>query len=205
MLESKTLAHPQTQVKKRRQVGLLGGNFSPVHYAHLVMADLVKQRLDFDIVYLMPSFLSPHVDEKETIAPAHRLNMLELAIKGNPNLGIETIELHRGGKSYSYDTIIELQELNPETDYYFIIGGDMVDYLPKWHRIDELVELVQFVGVARAGFVKETPYPVIWVDMPNLEISSTKIRKNIREGVAPNYLLPEKVLNYITECGLYRE
>ena len=72
-----------------------------------------------------------------------------LAIKGIEGLDIETIELERKGICYTYDTMKLLTEANPDTDYYFIIGADMVDYLPKWHRIDELVEMVQFVGVQR--------------------------------------------------------
>lgn len=72
--------------------------------------------------------------------------MLELAIEGIDGLVIETIELERKGISYTYDTMKILTEKNPDTDYYFIIGADMVDYLPKWYRIDELVDMVQFVG-----------------------------------------------------------
>lgn len=72
--------------------------------------------------------------------------MLELAIEGIEGLEIETIELERKGISYTYDTMKILTEKNPDTDYYFIIGADMVDYLPKWYRIDELVDMVQFVG-----------------------------------------------------------
>jgi len=189
---------------RRRQVGILGGNFNPVHTGHLAVADLVKQQLSLDLVYLMPECLPPHVDEKETIDPIHRLNMLELAIQGNHNLGIETIELARGGKSYTFDTIKELKERNPETDYYFIIGSDMVDYLPTWNRIDELVNMVQFVGVARGDKEIETLYPVIWVDTPKLEISSTKIRQMIAQNIFPHYLLPEKVLHYIQEQNLYK-
>ena len=129
----------------RKQVGILGGNFNPVHNAHLVVADQVRQQLGLDEVLLMPEFEPPHVDKKETIDEQHRLNMLMLAINGIEGLDIETIELERKGISYTYDTMKLLTEANPDTDYYFIIGADMVEYLPKWHRIDELIEMVQFV------------------------------------------------------------
>ena len=79
-------------------------------------------------------------------------------------LAIETIELERKGISYTYDTMKILTEQHPDTDYYFIIGADMVDYLPKWYRIDELVDMVQFVGVQRPRYKAGTSYPVIWVD-----------------------------------------
>lgn len=129
----------------RKQVGILGGNFNPVHNAHLVVADQVRQQLGLDEVLLMPEYEPPHVDKKETIDEKHRLNMLMLAINGIEGLDIETIELERKGISYTYDTMKLLTEANPDTDYYFIIGADMVEYLPKWHRIDELIEMVNLL------------------------------------------------------------
>ncbi|MDR2832354.1 MAG: nicotinate-nucleotide adenylyltransferase [Streptococcaceae bacterium] len=204
MAQTKTQVQMEIKTQKRRQVGILGGNFNPVHQAHLAIADLVKQHLSLDLVYLMPEFLPPHIDTKTTIEPIHRLNMLERAVIGNPNLGIETIELSRGGKSYTYETILELKELNPDTDYYFIIGSDMVEYLPKWYKIDELTHLVQFVGVKRGEKEIQTPYPVIWVDVPKMDISSTMIRQMFKENILPNYLLPQKVIEYIQEQKLYK-
>ena len=109
----------------RKQVGILGGNFNPVHNAHLVVADQVRQQLGLDEVLLMPEFEPPHIDKKETIDEKHRLNMLMLAINGILFLDIETIELERKGISYTYDTMKLLTEANPDTDYYFIIGADM--------------------------------------------------------------------------------
>ena len=187
----------------KKQVGILGGNFNPVHYTHLVMGEEVGQALGLDKVYFMPEYLPPHVDEKKTIPAAHRLAMLQLAIADNPRFAIEDIELKRKGKSYTFDTMKELTEKNPDTSYYFIIGGDMVQYLLKWHRIDELMELVTFVGVRRPSYPVETPYPIIWIDVPLMDISSTIIRKKVQQGCSIRYLLPENVLNYIQEKGLY--
>lgn len=189
--------------KSRKQIGILGGNFNPVHNAHLVVADQVRQQLGLDQVLLMPEFTPPHVDKKETIDEKHRLKMLELAIDDVDGLGIETIELERKGVSYTYDTMKFLTEKNPDVDYYFIIGADMVDYLPKWYKIDELVNMVQFVGVQRPKYKAGTSYPVIWVDVPLMDISSSMIRHFIAENRKPNYLLPKTVLDYIEEEGLY--
>lgn len=189
--------------KKRKQVGILGGNFNPVHNAHLVVADQVRQQLGLDKVLLMPEYLPPHVDAKGTIAEHHRLKMLELAIEGIEGLEIETIELERKGISYTYDTMLLLNERDPDTDYYFIIGADMVDYLPKWHRIDELVEIVQFVGVQRPRYKAGTSYPVIWVDVPLMDISSSMVRDFVAKGRTPNFMLPKPVLDYIKKEGLY--
>ena len=200
---TKVELEPEVKDKKRKQIGILGGNFNPVHNAHLVVADQVRQQLGLDQVLLMPEYEPPHVDKKETIDEQHRLKMLELAIKGIAGLGIEPIELERKGISYSYDTMKLLTEQHPDTDYYFIIGADMVDYLPKWYRIDELVELVQFAGVQRPRYKAGTSYPVIWVDVPLMDISSSMVRDFLAQGRTPNFLLPQPVLDYIEKEGLY--
>ncbi|COA04874.1 nicotinate-nucleotide adenylyltransferase [Streptococcus pneumoniae] len=200
---TKVELEPEIKEKKRKQVGILGGNFNPVHNAHLIVADQVRQQLGLDQVLLVPEYQPPHVDKKETIPEHHRLKMLELAIEGIDGLVIETIELERKGISYTYDTMKILTEQHPDTDYYFIIGADMVDYLPKWYRIDELVDMVQFVGVQRPRYKVGTSYPVIWVDVPLMDISSSMVRDFLAQGRKPNFLLPQPVLDYIEKEGLY--
>lgn len=203
-----TEVEPLIQVQttqSKKQVGILGGNFNPVHNQHLLIADQVGTALNLEKVYLMPEYLPPHVDEKDTIEAEHRLNMLKLAIADNPLFDIEQAELQRKGKSYTYDTMKALIAQNPNTDYYFIIGGDMVEYLPKWYKIDELVEMVQFVGVKRPGYRIDTLYPIIWIDAPMMDLSSSLIRKKIAQGCSIRYLVPEAVRNYILEKGLYLE
>ena len=200
---TKVELEPEIKEKKRKQVGILGGNFNPVHNAHLIVADQVRQQLGLDQVLLMPEYQPPHVDKKETIPEHHRLKMLELAIEGIEGLAIETIELERKGISYTYDTMKILTEQHPDTDYYFIIGADMVDYLPKWYRIDELVDMVQFVGVQRPRYKAGTSYPVIWVAVPLMDISSSLVRDFLAQGRKPNFLLPQPVLDYIEKEELY--
>lgn len=189
---------------KRKQVGILGGNFNPVHNAHLIIADQVYHQLGLDQIYLMPSYEPPHVDVKKTISAEHRLEMLKLATAREAHLEIETTELDHPGKSYTYETMKRLTEENPETDYYFIIGGDMVDYLPKWHRLDELLDLVQLVAVRRPNYAQTSPYPIIWVDVPLMDLSSSYIRQHVKSGCSINYLVPENVINYIKTKGLYQ-
>lgn len=188
---------------KRKRVGILGGGFNPVHVGHLIISDQVSAQLGLDEFYLMPSYQSPHVDKKTTIDSSHRVEMLKLATEDNPKLSLELSEVVRQGKSYTYDTMKTLKEMNPETDYYFVIGGDMVEYLPKWYKIDELMEMVQFVGVNRPGSKQESPYPLIWVDIPLMEISSSTIREKIKTNCSVKYFLPDNVLEYIHKKGLY--
>ncbi|QGF40658.1 nicotinate-nucleotide adenylyltransferase [Limosilactobacillus gastricus] len=188
---------------RHRRIGLYGGTFNPVHNAHLLVADQVGKTLGLDRVDFLPDLIPPHVDQKSAVAAEYRVDMLKLAIDDNPYLGIEMAEINRGGISYSYDTIKELKERHPENDYYFIIGGDMVDYLPTWYRIDDLMKMVNFVGVRRQGAENNTNYPVIWVDVPTVDFSSSAIRDRIRNRQSIKYMVPAGVENYIKEHQLY--
>ncbi|MFC4652582.1 nicotinate-nucleotide adenylyltransferase [Lactococcus nasutitermitis] len=187
----------------RKKIGILGGNFNPVHHAHLMMADQVAQRLQLDKVWLMPEYLPPHIDEKSTIPAEHRVKMLELAIANNPHLELSLLEIERKGKSYTFDSLSFLTKQYPDTDFYFIIGSDMVDYLSKWYKIDELVKLVTFVAIKRTSEVTKSLYPVIWLESPLMPISSTLIREMFSQNIDPTYLLPQSVLDYIKENKLY--
>ncbi|UUV99835.1 nicotinate-nucleotide adenylyltransferase [Vagococcus luciliae] len=188
----------------RKRVGILGGGFNPVHIGHLVMADQVYGQLGLDEFYLMPTYQSPHVDKKTVIDATHRVDMLTLATESSSYLNVELEEVFREGKSYTFDTMESLIAKNPNTDYYFVIGGDMVEYLPKWYRIDELVQMVQFVAIKRSGYPEVSKYPLIWVDSPRIDVSSSLIRGNIQRGCPIKYLVPDDVIDYIQKKDLYK-
>jgi len=201
---TKVLAEVVTDMPHKR-VGILGGTFNPPHLGHLIMAEQVGDQLGLDEVRFMPDAQPPHVDEKKTIAAIDREHMVERAIADNPRFKLETTELKRGGKSYTYDTMKALKAQHPEIQYYFIIGGDMVDYLHTWYRIDDLVKLVTFVGIKRTKYPTTSKYPVIWVDAPVVDISSTQIRQKISHGHSVRYLVPDAVADYIKEHHLYEQ
>ena len=195
----------EIRTSKREKVGILGGTFNPPHMGHLVMADQVKDQLDLDKILFMPTAEPPHSSvEKKTISSDIRVEMVELAIQDNSNFDIELYEVESGGKNYTYDTMKALIELYPAVDFYFIIGGDMVSDLPNWYKIDELVQLVQFVGVKRPGYEVESEYPIIMVDTPLIDISSSSIRKKVAIDCSIRYLVPEAVREYIELEGLYK-
>jgi len=195
----------EIDIQPKRRVGILGGTFNPPHIGHLIIADQVRHQLGLEKIYFMPSANPPHQDEKKAIDAKHRLRMVELAIEDNTFFDVEKSEIDRGGKSYTYDTLVKLKEEHPDTEYYFIIGGDMVEYLPKWYKIEALSQLVEFVGVDRPGYPIISPYSIIWVDVPSMDISSTSLRKNLKMNCPVNYLIPEKTLNYIRQEGLYQD
>ncbi|SET65481.1 nicotinate-nucleotide adenylyltransferase [Salinibacillus kushneri] len=185
-----------------RKIGLLGGTFDPPHIGHLIIAEEIYAQLELDEVWFIPTYVPPHKETKTTDS-FHRKEMVELSIKGNPHFRLETIELEREGISYTLDTMKALKTDYPNDTFYFIIGGDMVDYLPKWHKIEELVSLVQFVGVEREGYPLTSPYPIETVKVPIVEISSSEIRERLEAQKPVYYWIKEEVFDYIREKGLY--
>ncbi|MEZ7170877.1 nicotinate-nucleotide adenylyltransferase [Sporosarcina sp. OR05] len=187
-----------------RKIGLLGGTFNPPHIGHLIIANEVKQALGLDEVRLMPTAIPPHKHNPTDATPAQRLRMVQLAVEGTDGLMESSFEIDRGGVSYTYDTMRALKEVEPETDFYFIIGGDMIDILPQWFQIEALCKLVTFVGVQRPGSSGEqSVIPVEFIDIPSIDLSSTMIRKRTEAGQSIQFLVPDPVISYIRQEGLY--
>ena len=185
-----------------KKIGILGGTFDPPHIGHLIMAEEVRLALELEEVWFIPTYTPPHKEDAKTDAE-HRIHMTELAIASNPYFKLNTIEVERSGKSYTIDTMTELKERFPDYDFYFIIGADMVEYLPYWHRIDELLGLVKFVGVKRSGYDLDTPYEIMKVDIPLIDISSSMLRDWLRKNRSVRYIVPEEVYAYIRREKLY--
>ncbi|MFB5087950.1 nicotinate-nucleotide adenylyltransferase [Psychrobacillus sp. PGGUH221] len=186
-----------------KKVGILGGTFNPPHMGHLIIANEVLHALNLDEIRFMPNATPPHKKKDEHVSEANRLKMVKLAIKDMPKMNVETIELERGGTSYTFDTMELLQEREPSTTFFFIIGGDQVEYLPKWHRVEELVKKVQIVGVPRPNTTFETAYPIIKLDIPQIELSSTIVRNRLQNRKTTKFLLPESVKDFIQKEKLY--
>lgn len=196
----------EVKVSKSEKIGIFGGTFNPPHLGHLIMAEQVKEQLDLDKILFMPTAEPPHSSmDKETISSDVRVEMLELALMDNPGFDLELYEVKRGGKNYSFDTMKALTDLYPGVEFYFIIGGDMIVDLPTWYRIDELAELVQFVGIERPGYIAESDYPIIMVDTTVTDISSSIIRDKVSRDCSIKYLVPAAVKEYIELEGLYKD
>ncbi|MDQ0231565.1 nicotinate-nucleotide adenylyltransferase [Metabacillus malikii] len=186
-----------------KKIGILGGTFDPPHFGHLLIASEVLNELQLNEIWFMPNQIPPHKQEKQFSTSEHRYNMLKLAIDKHDHFKIETIELHRDGPSYTYDTLCLLREKYPSYTFYFIIGADMIEFLPKWYKVDEILELATFVGVKRFGHQTISPYPIKKIDIPQIDVSSTLLRKRIRTNKPTDYLMPDVVKKYIEENHLY--
>ncbi|WP_147532428.1 nicotinate-nucleotide adenylyltransferase [Bacillus marasmi] len=186
-----------------KKVGILGGTFDPPHNGHLLIANEVLDALGLDEIWFIPNHEPPHKHKSGGANNADRVKMLELATRSHPNFKIDKIELERTGPSYTYDTMKLLNEMHPGYDFYFIIGADMIEYLANWYKIDELIEMVKFVGVNRPDYQEISQYPIINVSVPEMGVSSKLVRDRLKEKKSIRYLVPEPVQEYIEENKLY--
>jgi nicotinate-nucleotide adenylyltransferase len=214
-------------------VGILGGTFNPIHYGHLEAAEEVRDRLKLDRVLFIPSFLPPHKHEEDMPSATQRLEMVRLAIAGNPHFKVSDIEVKRGGKSYTIDTIEALLPLYPGAELYFITGLDSFLDIQTWKDWERLLTLCSFVVLSRPGYCfadlakigfmaqaeqelaaldrQETEQVVVKPDgikvflerISLYDISSTDIRKRVRQARTIKYHLPDSVEHYIIENKLY--
>jgi len=197
-------------------IGILGGTFDPVHMGHLVIAEEARVKLGLGEILFVPAG-QPwfKVGQGHTIAPVtHRLEMLRLAIADNPCFKLCTLEVERSGPSYSIDTITTLRSQLGEQPLFFILGSDSLAGFHLWKEPDKLVQMCQLVIVPRLGLnlpklesleplIPGLTHSVIELVAPIIEISSSKIRQRIAQGLSIRYLVPGLVGKYIAEQELY--
>lgn len=200
------------------RLAIMGGTFDPIHMGHLRMAHAVQRQLEFDKVVFLPAYIPPHKQKRSDFASwQDRLAMVELAIKEYEDFVVSSLEFDRGGLSYTYDTVNVMQEMWPDADIYLIIGEDSLTQLYTWYRVQDLLRLVYFAAAERPGYEGEAGVErltraygswaaekIIHVEVPETAISSTEIRKRLRDGKPIRGMVPLAVERYIFEHGLYR-
>lgn len=193
----------------KKAIAILGGAFDPVHRGHLALAEDTFAELDLDAIWFVPTAQSPLKDRPPRLHEAGRLDLLRLALEDFPDFHICRAELHRGGTSYTIDTIRQLNGEYPDVVFSWIIGSDQVRQLDQWCEIRELAERIPFIVVARPGVewaLTRTEIPGLRLQRVAsrlLDISSTDIRLRIAEGKAVNHLLPKPVGDLIMERKYY--
>ena len=191
------------------KIGIIGGTFNPIHIGHLIIASDVTGIFSLEKVLFIPSGDPPHKKNQEIIDAAHRLDMVQLAIANDPRFEVSDIEIKRGGKSYTVDTIEEIINIYGEdSEIYFIAGTDSAGELPTWKEPQKILSLTHFVAITRPGFPldkvsKRYRKKMISVQTILLGISSSNIRQRIREGKSIKYLVPPEVEEYIERNNLY--
>ena len=197
----------------------MGGTFDPIHYAHLMIAEEVRATLDLTEMVFIPAGEPPHKIGQTTTPAHHRLAMLQLAIASNPYFTYSRIELDRPGPSYLVDTLRLLRtEWGTETDLFFVIGWDSLEEFSHWYDPQGiLAQLTHLVAVKRPRYRTdnqdreqlETQLPgmmqrLLLVAAPQIDISSTDLRRRVAENRPIKYQLPETVEQYIKQHGLYQ-
>jgi nicotinate-nucleotide adenylyltransferase len=202
-----------------RRLGLVGGTFDPIHYAHLAVAEEVRVTLDLTEMVFIPAGQPPHKLGQEYTQSSHRLAMVQLAIASNPHFTLSRVEIDRQGPSYLVDTLSILHDQwGPDTQLFFVIGWDSLQEFHTWYKsADILAQLTGLVAVRRPGYEEDIGYNkeletrlsgitqrLVVVPAPQLAISSTDLRRRVAEGRPIKYQTPETVEDYIMEHGLYR-
>ena len=192
----------------RTPVGILGGTFNPIHLGHLFIAQDALEQCRLERVLFVPTAMPPHKPLAGKISAAHRLRMLKFAIAGNERFAVDDLEIRRGGKSYSVETLMELRRRQPSADFYFIIGTDSLAELHLWRNVEQLVKLCRFLVFARPGYTAKPAASLtglrykLFSTHPT-EISSQEIRARAARGRSIRYLVPDAVRQYIERQQLY--
>ncbi|HET6454555.1 MAG TPA: nicotinate-nucleotide adenylyltransferase [Armatimonadota bacterium] len=196
------------------RLGVLGGTFDPLHWAHLLMAEEARTRFDLEKVVFIPAGDPPHKDY-EVSGAEDRYAMALLGTASNPAFEVSRMELDREGPSYSADTLRELRDIcGLDAGIHFMIGADEALDLPNWHDAENLPDLARFLVVPRPGFdlaelksrLPSRFYEALdFLPMAPIDISATDIRARMASGRSISYLVPKDVEAYIRKRGLYLE
>lgn len=191
----------------------MGGTFDPVHTGHLVIAEEARTRFRLDEVVFVPAAVPPHKHRADVSPAEDRYAMVLLATAGNPRFSVSRVEMERAGPSYTIDTMLEFRKrYGPEAALYFLTGVDAILEILTWHEPEAIIRHCRFIAATRPGYdpaqlTQRLPQAfVAAIDMltaPGVDISSSEIRRRVREGASVRYLTPELVEDYIRKRHLY--
>ena len=193
---------------------MLGGAFNPPHIGHLALAQEARARLELDEVLLMPMAHAPHREIEPEPGPEVRLRLVELAVQGDVRLSACSLEVDRGGRSYTVDTLRALRDRGPADERFLVLGGDAAAALPSWREPEEILRLCTVAVAEREGWERErvgsaleglagAGERVVFFEMPRIDMSSSLVRARAAAGLPVRYLVPDLVAEEIAERGLY--
>ena len=203
-------------MKQRRKIGILGGTFDPIHNAHLSLGRQALEQFRLDQVLFMPTGISYFkMNQKQMTDSVHRAAMVQLAIQDEPRFAFSDMEIRRKGETYTADTLEELCRLNPDVEYHFILGADSLRDMERWYHPQVIFDCAVILAANRNQQVPEKELQreiehlssrfgarIELLPMESMPVSSTLVREQIRRQDASE-LVPEPVLAYIREHGLY--
>ncbi len=193
-----------------KSIGIYGGSFNPPHLGHLIVVDSVCEQLGLDKVIFIPASTPPHKLGVALAPSLDRYEMTALAIRHNSLFEVSDLEIHREGYSYTIDTILQLEVLYPKAKFSLLIGADNFVDIESWKSLEEIIAKVDLVVMNRpeysiARHSGKYARMARFVTVPAIGISSTDIRRRVKQGRSIRYLVPKEVEQYIYIKGLYRE
>lgn len=187
------------------KIGLYFGSFNPIHIGHLIIGSFVANNSDVDQVWFVVSPQNPLKKSFTLLNEYHRLHLVNLAIENDPHLKASNIEFKLPRPSYTIDTLTYLHEKHPTYEFAIIIGSDSFQNLSKWKNYKQLLKNYHFYVYLRPGFeVKDVAENIKILKAPMLEISSTQLRKSLKEDKSIRYLVPENVREEIERNSYYK-
>ncbi len=199
---------------KKINIGIMGGTFDPIHYAHLATAEYIRETFNLDKILFIPTGNPPHKSKLRT-DKIDRYNMVLLATMNNEDFVVSDIEIKRETRTYTIDTLKELHSIYKNANIYFITGADAICDMETWKNVSANFELATFIAANRPGISSKAANEKIKnlkekynakirsVNVPSLDISSTYIRERIKGNNSVKYLIPEIVENYIYDNKIY--
>lgn len=193
------------------KIAIMGGTFNPIHYAHLLSAEQVREGLGYDKILFVPAARPPHKLHPEIVSAEHRYQMVLLATADNPYFEVSRIELDRAGPSYTVQTIKALRLLyGKTTELAWIIGADSLIEYKIWKDFDEVLTQCTMIATTRPNYdlervPSEIRNRVATFRITGSDISATEIRERVRNNVSIRYLVPAAVETYIKQHQLYQQ
>jgi nicotinate-nucleotide adenylyltransferase len=205
---------------KSRKIGIMGGTFNPIHYAHLLLAENAREQFGLDRIIFIPSgqpYMKVQKEDKNIPSGELRYQMVKMAIQENPYFTCSRIEIDRPGKTYTVDTLHELQKMYPGDELFFIMGADSLLSMESWYQFEDIFQMAAILVAVRDDTDEKKLTDVItrmkskyladirMVMTGRMDISSTMIREKIKTGKSVRYLLPEDCVEYICLKNLYSQ
>lgn len=201
-------------MKNGRRIGIMGGTFNPIHNGHLLLAAKAQEQVLLEQVLFMPSGNS--YMKRNVLETQKRVDMVSLAIKDHPGFELSLIEARKSGNTYTCETLNYLKAANPNTQYYFIIGADILFQIEQWRHPEQIFQMAVLVCAVRDDYDIDAIHEkgnalvasganIIYLNMPKLDISSTDIRAKVKSGIPISKLVPPEIAHYIEQEHLYYE
>lgn len=199
------------------RIGIYGGTFSPVHRGHLLAAREFVRGMELDKLLVIPAAQPPHKEMQMPVSADDRLEMCRLAFGEMETVEISDVEISRGGKSYTVDTVTDLRKKYPRDELFLLVGTDMILTFDLWYRYEDILSMCDLVYVRRetdsdlnakisekiSFLEKQTGKKIRHIKIAPVEISSSELRQMLLEGEDTGDLIPKKVMDFILEKGLY--